>query len=354
MRPIEFGWYVPTSGDTISYAEPETSIPPSMEMFDRVTQAAEKAGFTYLLLPVNTMCWEAWMVGAMMAARTKTIAPLIAARPGYIAPAQMAKMVATFDQLTGGRIRINLIAGQSEAQVEGDGIRLGKDERYALMDEEVTIMKALWAAKQPLDFEGRFHTLKQAVTIPKMTKMPPFYLGGGSRQAWEVSAKHADVHLFWGDHPDAIARDMAEIRDMAKVWGRDLQFGMRLQIVCRNTEEEAWAAADALVRGVTEQQTKAVHAVYATSVANQRMQALSRTPGERLLPNLWTGITRVRPGAGVAIVGNPEQCAGVLQQFIDIGCDSFCLSGYLHDEEAERFGRMVRPLLKAANPGRIA
>ena len=77
-------------------------------------------------------------------------------------------------------------------------------------------------------------------------------------------------------------------------------------------------------------------------------------PGDLLLPHLWTGITKVRPGAGIAVVGNPEQCAETLQQFIDAGCHSFCLSGYLHDEEAERFGRLIRPLLVQRNPGRLA
>jgi alkanesulfonate monooxygenase len=353
MRPLEFGWFLPTSGDTTAYGDPSQAVQPSLEMFDRVTRAAEDAGFTYLLLPVDTSCWEAWIAGAMMVARSRSIAPLIAARPGYIAPVQMAKMVATFDQLSGGRIRINLIAGQSEQQIEGDGIRLGKDDRYALMDEEVTILKALWTAPGAIDFEGRFHTLKRSLVRPRILQKPypRFYLGGGSRQAWEVSAKHADVHLFWGDHPDRIAANMADIRGMAEALGRSIAFGMRLQIICREREADAWEAAEALVRGVSEQHVRMIHTTYGTSVANQRMQALSRTPGEKILPHLWTGITRVRPGAGVAVVGNPEQCAATLQHFIDIGCESFCLSGYLHDAEAERFGRLVMPILRANNAG---
>jgi alkanesulfonate monooxygenase len=84
------------------------------------------------------------------------------------------------------------------------------------------------------------------------------------------------------------------------------------------------------------------------------VQQLAREHGDLLLPHLWTGITRVRPGAGIAVVGNPAQCAAMLQQFIDAGCHSFCLSGYPHDEEAERFGRLVRPILAERNRGRLA
>ena len=83
------------------------------------------------------------------------------------------------------------------------------------------------------------------------------------------------------------------------------------------------------------------------------LSELAREHGELIGPHLWTGVTRVRPGAGIVVVGNPRQCADTLQEFIDLGCSSFCLSGYLHDEEAMRFARWVRPLLAEYNRGRM-
>ncbi|MGF6312856.1 alkanesulfonate monooxygenase SsuD/methylene tetrahydromethanopterin reductase-like flavin-dependent oxidoreductase (luciferase family) [Bradyrhizobium sp. i1.8.4] len=83
-------------------------------------------------------------------------------------------------------------------------------------------------------------------------------------------------------------------------------------------------------------------------------EQLARDYGDLLMPHLWIGITKVRPGAGIAVVGNPEQCAATLQRFIDAGCHSFCLSVHLHDEEAERFGRLIRPIAAANNRGRLA
>jgi alkanesulfonate monooxygenase len=358
MRPLEFGWYLPTHGDTTAYGVMEAQVAGSPELCDRVVQAAEKAGFEYLLIPVGGTCWEAWIAGAFMAARSTTIKPLIAARPGYINPVLLAKMISTFDQMSGGRICVNLIAGQNESEVEGEGVRYAKEERYALMEEEVSILKALWTARGPVDFQGRFHTLSGAQIRPRPLQQPfpKFYLGGGSRQAWEISAKHSDVHLFWGDLPERIAQNIAEIRQMAKAHGREneIGFGMRLQVICREDEKDAWEAADILVRNATERQKQEIKTLYNNSAANQRVQQLAREHGDLLLPHLWTGITRVRPGAGIAVVGNPAQCADTLQLFIDAGCDSFCLSGYLHDEEAERFGRLIRPILAAANRGRLA
>ncbi|MGY4423763.1 alkanesulfonate monooxygenase SsuD/methylene tetrahydromethanopterin reductase-like flavin-dependent oxidoreductase (luciferase family) [Bradyrhizobium sp. JR6.1] len=158
MRPLEFGWYLPTHGDTTAYGLMEAQIAGSPELCDRVVKAAEDAGFEYLLIPVGSVCWEAWISGAFMAARSARIKPLIAARPGYINPVLMAKMISTFDQMSGGRICINLIAGQNESEVEAEGVRYAKEERYALMEEEVSILKALWTTRGPVNFQGKFHT----------------------------------------------------------------------------------------------------------------------------------------------------------------------------------------------------
>ena len=291
----------------------EAQIAGSPELCERVVAAAEKAGFEYLLIPVGSTCWEAWISGAFMAARSSTIKPLIAARPGYINPVLMAKMISTFDQMSGGRICINLIAGQNESEVEAEGIRHPKEERYALMEEEVSILKALWTTPGQVHFQGRFHTLSGAHVRPKPLQKPypKFYLGGGSRQAWEMSAKHSDVHLFWGDLPEKIAQNIVEIRQLAREHGREneIGFGMRLQIICREDEKDAWEAADQLVRHATERLKQERATLYNNSVANQRVQQLAREHGDLLLPHLWTGITKVRPGAGIAVVGNPAQCA---------------------------------------------
>ena len=240
MRPLEFGWYLPTHGDTTAYGLMEAQVPGSPELCERVVQAAEAAGFEYLLIPVGSTCWEAWISGAFMAARSAKIKPLIAARPGYINPVLLAKMIATFDQFSGGRICVNLIAGQNESEVEAEGLRYAKEERYALMEEEVRILKALWTARGPVHFEGKFHTLSGAHVRPRPLQQPfpKFYLGGGSRQAWELSAKHSDVHLFWGDLPGRIAQNIVEIRAMARAHDRadEIGFGMRLQVICREDE----------------------------------------------------------------------------------------------------------------------
>lgn len=359
QRPLEFGWFLPTRGDTDDYGEPH-KIAAGMDMFERVAKAAEAAGFEYMLIPVGHLCWDAWMTGALMAGRTSKMRMLIAARPSYINPVLLAKMIATFDRLSGGRISVNLIAGQSETENIAEGVKWSKEERYEIMEEEVSILKALWTQGDgKTDWNGKYYQLKQAELTPKPFQQPypKFYLGGGSGQAAELSAKHSDVHLFWGDTFAKITENIEMLRGMAAKHGRenDLGFGMRLQIICRETEAEAWEAADGLVRNITPEHANYIKNYYAQSAANQRVQQLAAESddGNLIQPNLWAGLTRARPGAGIAVVGNPEQCADVLQGYIDIGCHSFCLSGYLHDAEAERFKRLVRPILAERNPGRM-
>src|SRR5712691_8945332 len=140
-RRLEFGWFLPTAGDTTAYGLASAQVAPSLPLFDRVVEAAEAAGFEYMLVPVQTACWEAWISSAMMVARSKSICMLGAARPSYINPVLLAKMIAAFGPRSGGRICINPVAGQSESENAWICIEWGKEERYEIMDEEVSILK---------------------------------------------------------------------------------------------------------------------------------------------------------------------------------------------------------------------
>ena len=349
MTPLlRFGWFIPTAGDTTTLADP-TRTPPSLELFTRVALAAEAAGFDFALVPVQTACWEAWITCAMVAARTERLTLLVAARPGLVAPTVTAKMISTFDQLSGGRIAVNLIAGGGADELGADGLFHTHDERYEMMDETVSLMKRVWTEDVPVDHEGRWFKVVGATVRPRPLQQPypRFYLGGISDAAVEVCARHADVYLYWGDTPENIAGRIAHAKARAAAHGRSdrLRFGMRLQVIVRDTEDEAWQAAQTLIAGASEGQRRRIAGMWEQSESNTRMKELSRAADFRLGPHLWSGITTVRPGAGVAVVGDPKQVAATLQEFVDVGCTEFCLSGYPHDVEAERFGRLVMPLL---------
>ena len=355
MTDITFGWFLPTSGDSTCLGDPDGRIPQSPELFDDVVAAVDNGGYKYLLMPVNATCWEATVVASYYAARTKNVAPLIALRSGYCNPTLSAKMYATLDQMSGGRLCINLIAGISDDDTLADGIPDSKQVRYEKMDEEVAIMKRLWASDTPIGFEGKHYTVNQVIEPkPLQQPHPPFFLGGGSEQAMDISAKHSTVHLFWGDRPDEIARKIKDMRQRAAKYNRDdaLQFGMRLQIICADTESEAWDEAHRLIAGSTRfnlvnnrNGLAAVDGIRRTSEANQRVWQLLDESGDdmKIHPHLWTGISTVRAGAGIAVVGTPKQIADTLDEFVNAGCSSFCLSGYPHAQAARLFSEKVMP-----------
>jgi alkanesulfonate monooxygenase len=351
MEPrVRFGWYIPTNGEGVYPGDP-ISEPASLNFFMRVISAAERAGMEYALVPVTPACWEAWISCAFMAAKTTNIKLLVAARPGLISPTVMAKMVATFDQLSGGRVYVNLIAGGSEAELAMDGVHLPHDQRYELMDECVTIMKRCWTDEGPVSFKGKHYDIAGNWFRPKPVQQPhpPFYIGGISPAAIDVGAKHASTYLFWGNTPEQIVSDVATVRAAAAKYGREheIGFGMRLQVLVRETEAEARRDAEALIAGTTEKMRAARQgAMGGESHADGRMRQFAESTEDSnywISRHLYAGLTTVRHGAGVMMVGNPEQVAGLIGEYVDAGCSEFCLSGYPHDFEAENFGRLVMP-----------
>lgn len=357
--PITFGWYLPTHGDTTAFGDDTRRIPAGPALFDDVVDAVDKGGFSYLLMPVAPTCWEATALGAWFGARTRTVAPLIAIRAGYVNPTQSARLFATLDQMTRGRVAINLIAGISDADTRADGILDSKEVRYEKLDEEVQVMKLLWSSDKPIDFRGRHYQVTQVVEPKPFRKPhPPFFLGGGSAQAAMVSARHSTVHLFWGETPESVRTTAASLNEISAKIGRrePLQFGMRMHVIVRDSEDAAWAAARELIQSAVPLSKlqdmgwgkEGIASIRATSEANRQMWRLLEQSGkeQRVHPHIWTGISSVRQGAGLCLVGTPSQVAATIEEYIAAGCTSFCLSGYPHAASARAFSEQVIPRFK--------
>ena len=289
MEAIEVGWFLPTSGDTTAHGVPEAEVSIDPAYLGRVVQAAEEAGFEYLLIPVDQRCWEAYIAGAFMAAQTRSIKPLIAARPGYINPVLLAKMISTFDQFSNGRICVNLIGPGGSRNRRGrhhvcERGPLRVDARRSRDHESVVDGGRTAHLGRPLPSTQRC----DIVPKPAQQPFPRFYLGGGSAEAWDLSAEHSDVHLFWGDTPERIVDNIARIRELADRYGRrdTIQFGMRLQMICRETEAEALAAAEQLICNVPEAAREILKADTYNSEANRRVQQLVDEKGLWIAPHL--------------------------------------------------------------------
>ena len=344
---VEFGWFLPTMGDSEVIGPPTRE--PDVDYLVQVAEAAEDAGFTFALVPVGTTCQDAWLSSAVVAGRTRKLKFLVAMRPGFIAPTVAAKMSNTLDQLTQGRVLINVVTGGFPAELAADGDFTEHDDRYVRTQEFMQVVRKAWTEPKRFDHEGKYYRIEGGLVFPRPFQQPcpPFYFGGASDAAKNVGAEETDVYLLWGEPLEMVRERIAEMRQRAAAAGRILRFGLRIHVVVRETEDEAWAAADALIADIPEnfQQMMEKHKSKVDSEGEKRQIQLREGKGEDLVigPNLWAGIGKARLGVGTALVGSGENVARRLQEYIDEGIDTFILSGYPHREEAERFGKYVMP-----------
>jgi alkanesulfonate monooxygenase len=353
-------WFIPTHGDSRYLGTAHGARPTDFAYFKQVAQAADTLGYEGVLIPTGRSCEDPWVVAASLLGVTERLKFLVALRPGLLQPALAARIAATFDRLSNGRLLINLVTGGDAEELAGDGFFLDHEQRYEVSSEFMHIWRELLARSHEgdtLDFAGEHLRVQGGKLLypPLQKPYPPTFFGGSSEAAHELAAAQLDTYLTWGEPPAAVAEKVADIRRRAAKYGRTLQFGIRLHVIVRETEEEAWDAAASLVSHLDEATVAAAQARFARmdSVGQQRMAALHGgrfdkrdvRKGLEIAPNLWAGVGLVRGGAGTALVGNPQQVAERLREYAALGLEYFILSGYPHLEEAYRFAELVFPLL---------
>ncbi|WP_298235458.1 FMNH2-dependent alkanesulfonate monooxygenase [uncultured Azohydromonas sp.] len=352
---LDIFWFLPTSGDTRYLGKSDFGRPASNEYMRQIAVTAEQLGYDGLLIPTGASCLDPWVVASSLVPVTQRIKLLVALRTSISGPTANARQAASLDQALHGRLLLNVVPGGDAAELAAEGVYLKHDERYEVADEFLTVWKRLLQGEK-VDFEGKHLKVEGAKNYfePESKPYPPLYFGGSSPAAHELAAKHVDAYLTWGEPPAAVAEKIADVRARAAKHGRSVRFGVRLQVIVRETNAEAWAAADSLISKLTDEDIRAAQANFARmdSVGQQRITALhgGRRDKLEISPNLWAGVGLVRGGAGTALVGDPETVAARLKEYADLGVDSFVLSGYPHLEEAFRFAELVFPLLPGKKP----
>jgi alkanesulfonate monooxygenase len=349
MSPNVF-WFIPTHGDGRYLGTAEAGRATTHAYMRQIAQAADDLGYQGVLLPTGVSCEDAWIVASSLIPLTKRLKFLVAIRPGLMSPSLAARMAATFDRLSDGRLLINVVTGGDPVELAGDGLHVSHDERYEITDEFLTVWRQELAG-ETADLQGKHLDIRGGkLLIPGLQQPhPPLYFGGSSPAAQRVAAKHVDLYLTWGEHPDQVAEKIAAVRALAAAEGRAMRFGIRLHVIARETEEQAWRDAADLISRVDETTIARAQQVFARmdSHGQARMKALHNGSRDSLeiAPNLWAGVGLVRGGAGTALVGDAETVAQRMREFEALGIDTFILSGYPHLEEAYRFAELVFPKL---------
>ncbi|MFT7721980.1 MAG: FMNH2-dependent alkanesulfonate monooxygenase [Roseateles sp.] len=353
-------WFIPTHGDSRYLGSARGARVADHAYFKQIAIAADSLGYEGVLLPTGRSCEDSWIVAASLIDATRRLKFLVALRPGFVAPTQSARMAATLDRLSGGRLLVNLVTGGDADELAGDGQFLGHTARYEQSAEFIRIWRELLARShdgQALDFDGEHLRVKGGRLLypPLQRPHPPVFFGGSSGPAHELAAAQVDTYLTWGEPPTDVAAKLADVRARAAARGRTLQYGIRLHVIVRETEDEAWRAAAELVSQLDEATVATAQARLRgmDSVGQRRMAELHGgrfnpadvRDGLEISPNLWAGVGLVRGGAGTALVGSPRQVADRLQEYAALGLEHFILSGYPHLEEAHRVAELVFPLL---------
>lgn len=347
---LEIFWFLPTSGDT-RYLGQGQGRPATVQYMQQIATTAEYLGYDGLLIPTGASCLDPWVVASSLAPLTQRIKLLVALRTSISGPTASARQAATLDQALNGRLLLNVVPGGDAAELAAEGVHFSHDQRYQAADEYLTVWRKLFAGES-VNYDGEFHHIKGAKNFfaPVQKPYPALYFGGSSPAAHELAGKHVDAYLTWGEPPQAVAEKIAEVRAQAAQYGRTVRFGVRLHVIVRETREQAWAAAEKLISHLDDATIAQAQANFAKmdSVGQQRITALHGGRRDKLevSPDLWAGVGLVRGGAGTALVGDPQTIVKRLQEYQDLGVDTFVLSGYPHLEEAVRFAELVFPLLK--------
>jgi alkanesulfonate monooxygenase len=355
---VNIFWFIPTHGDSRYLGTSEGAREVNHDYLKQIAQAADNLGYEGVLIPTGRSCEDPWVVASSLLPVTKRLKFLVAVRPGLHQPSLAARMAATFDRLSGGRLLINLVTGGDQTELEGDGVFQDHASRYEQSAEFIRIWRQIITKShdgQSFDYDGKHLSVKGAKLLypPLQKPYPPVYFGGSSAPAHELAAEQVDTYLTWGEPPADVAKKVADVRDRAAKHGRTVKFGIRLHVIVRETEDAAWQAADNLISRLDDDTVIRAQSAFAKmdSEGQRRMAALhgggkKRTRADlEISPNLWAGVGLVRGGAGTALVGSPQQVAQRIEEYAELGLDTFVLSGYPHLEEAYRFAELVFPLL---------
>lgn len=354
------GLPAPVIASYLDHRPPTTIKPVNAEIAALQQQTADlfyenRLGYTGVLIPTGRSCEDAWLVAASMIPVTQRLKFLVALRPSVTSPTVAARQAATLDRLSNGRALFNLVTGSDPQELAGDGVFLDHSERYEASAEFTQVWRRLLLG-ETVNFNGKHIHVRGAKLLfpPIQQPYPPLYFGGSSDVAQELAAEQVDLYLTWGEPPELVKEKIEQVRAKAAAHGRKIRFGIRLHVIVRETNDEAWQAAERLISHLDDETIAKAQAAFARtdSVGQQRMAALHNGKRDNLeiSPNLWAGVGLVRGGAGTALVGDGPTVAARINEYAALGIDSFVLSGYPHLEEAYRVGELLFPHLDVAIP----
>jgi alkanesulfonate monooxygenase len=341
----------PPAGDATLHVLEGGLAPDYVVAFAR---AHDAAGFDLALVGYTSSSPEGFLVALHATAHTERLGYLVAHRPGFVAPTLMARKIATFDHLSGGRLTVHIITGKTDEEQHGDGDFTPKAERYRRASEYLELMKLAWTSKAPFDFNGEFYRVTGADSDvrPLQQPHPLLFFGGASPGALAMGAQHCDVYAIYAEPLAATRERMAAFRAQAAGFGRTVGFNVSLRPIIAAREGDAWDKANRILAAMTGDGKKGwsrqENASGPVDNAGKRLMgfALERDIHDE---RLWMPIARATGALGntSCLVGTPAQVADAMLKYYTLGVDSFLIRGFDPFNDTVEFGRELIPRLKA-------
>ena len=311
------------------------------------SKAHEASDFDAVLIGHSSSSADGFAIAQHVAYGTQKLKILLAHRPGFAAPTQAARRVATLDNLIQGRLLLHIITGGVDADQRRDGDFLGHDERYQRTDEYLQIMREVWTASAPIDFEGKYYQVRRASSEVQAAQHPhvPLWFGGVSEAAKPIGAKHCDTYALFGESLGLVKGLMAELDGLASGHSRQLKYNLSFRPIIAATEDAAWKKARRILQSVESASRPSSKAPEAETA-----KRLSRLidEGEVHDERLWVPIAAAAQGSGnsTALVGTPEQVAEAIAKYYDLGAAGVLIRGFDPFNDAIEFGKELIPWIR--------
>jgi FMNH2-dependent dimethyl sulfone monooxygenase len=343
---MRYGYWLPVFGGWLRNVENER-MEASWDYVSRLARRSEQIGFGLTLIAelnlndikgVDAPSLDAWSTAAALAAVTKSLELMIAVRPTFHLPALLAKQAANIDQISHGRVSLNVVSSWWAEEAKKYGVQFDQhDDRYARTSEWLDVVDAAWK-QDHFTYAGRYYSVNDLVLQPKPVARPrpTIYAGGESEAAKELIAQKCDAYVMHGDPPARIAGKISEMtsrRDKKHL--PRMQYGVAAYAIVRETEAEAQRE---LQRITDVQQNAAGYQNYQQWLTNTQLE-------QRVSLEDYSVSNR---GLRSGLVGTPQQVADRIGEFEEAGVDLLLLQFSPQMEEMERFSdSVIRPQQQA-------
>jgi FMNH2-dependent dimethyl sulfone monooxygenase len=346
---VKFAYWVPNVSGGLVVSKIEQRTHWGIEYNRKLAQLAEQNGFEYALSQIRFTAGygaefqhEPVAFTHALLAATTTLKVIAAILPGPWSPAVAAKQLATIDQLTGGRVAVNIVSGWFKGEFTAIGEPwLEHDERYRRSEEFIRALKGIWT-QDNFTFKGDFYRFHNYTLSPKPLQRPhpEIFQGGSSRAARDMASRVSDWYFTNGNTVAGIKAQVIDIRAKAAANGHKVKVGVNAFIIARDTEAEARAV---LAEIIAQADLDAVHAF--GDAAKQAGQASPEGEGN-WAKSSFEDLVQYNDGFKTNLIGTPLQIAQRIVALKEVGVD-LVLSAFLHfHEEVEYFGQRVLPLVR--------